>query len=208
MPDIPLIDERGRPFSLRAHGATTVVSFIYTQCRDARMCPLVSAKFARMQSAVRDAPIRLVLVTLDPQYDTPAVLSRYGAVYGADARVWRFATGSDDAVKSLAARFGVGLERPEPGIVVHTEAVAILDGGGRVARVIDGAAWLPDDVAAAARETASLGADPFHRMRLWLGTSASAICGGRTSGVTIGAALLLLAATASAFGAFARRAFS
>ena len=70
-----------------------VVSFVYTRCRDARMCPLVAAKFARMQRQLRGTPIRLVTVTLDPGYDTPRVLARYGAAYGADPARWLLVTG-------------------------------------------------------------------------------------------------------------------
>ena len=81
VPSAALLDQRGRPFSFaNTNGRTTIVSFIYTRCRDAQMCPLVAAKFARMQRELRGAPIRLVTVTLDPAYDTPAVLAYAGPV--------------------------------------------------------------------------------------------------------------------------------
>ncbi|MDB5093896.1 MAG: ypmQ 2, partial [Candidatus Eremiobacteraeota bacterium] len=45
VPAVALIDQTGRRFSFAtARGSTTIVSFIYTRCRDARMCPLVAAK--------------------------------------------------------------------------------------------------------------------------------------------------------------------
>jgi cytochrome oxidase Cu insertion factor (SCO1/SenC/PrrC family) len=125
VPATALVDEHGRPFSLQSSdGRTTIVSFIYTRCRDASMCPLVSAKFARMQRAIGTAPIRLLLLTLDPSYDTPAVLARYGAAYGADPRRWTFATGEPDAVENLAARLGINATRPVPGVVVHRRDLA------------------------------------------------------------------------------------
>lgn len=209
VPAVALVDQDGRRFSFQATaGSTTIVSFIYTRCRDARMCPLVAAKFARMQRALHGTPIRLVTVTLDPAYDTPKVLARYGASYGADPAVWTFATGTTPAIDQLAGRFGVALERSAPGILAHTETAIVIDAQGRVAKIVDGAAWAPDDLLATAREVAGLDANAARRLGLWLGSSASALCGGSgATGITVGAALTLLAALAAAFGLIARRAF-
>lgn len=209
VPDAPLVDQRGRPFSLqRGGGRTTIGSFIYTRCRDAAMCPLVSAKFARMQRELRGAPVRLVEVTLDPAYDTPSVLARYGAAYGADPRTWTIATGAPDVVDTVAERFGIVVDRPIPATVVHSEAAVVIDASGRVAKIVDGAAWLPDDLLASARETAGTGASPLRRARMWFATSIGALCGaGGAPGFTVGWTLLLLAGITSVFAVVARRAF-
>jgi protein SCO1 len=210
VPAVALIDQAGRRFSFAAtRGATTIVSFVYTRCRDARMCPLVAAKFARMQGALHGTPIRLVAVTLDPAYDTPEVLARYGAAYGADPAIWTFATGNQEVIDELAGRFGVAVGRPAPGIVAHTEAAIVIDTHGRIAKIVDGAAWAPDDLLATARDVAGLDANFARRFSLWLGSSASALCGGSgAGGLTVGAALALIAALAAAFGLIARRAFA
>ncbi|MDB5071450.1 MAG: electron transport protein SCO1/SenC [Candidatus Eremiobacteraeota bacterium] len=212
VPSFALRDQRGRPFSFAATGGrTTIVSFIYTRCRDVDMCPLVAAKFARMQRESRGTPIRLVTVTLDPAYDTPAVLARYGAAYGADASTWSLVGGTTSAVDELVARFGVGVERRGAGVIMHTEAAVVVDARGRVARFIDGATWLPDDVLGAAREVATIPDSPLHRMRLWLASSASALCGGRgATPLSVGTGLALLVAigavlTAAFTRMFARR---
>jgi protein SCO1/2 len=209
-----LLDQRGRPFSFAtANGRTTIVSFVYTRCGDAQMCPLVAAKFARMQRELRGSPIRLVTVTLDPDYDTPNVLARYGAAYGADPAVWTFVTGPAAAIDDVAGRLGIVVERTRPGLIVHSEAAIVVDAGGRVARFIDGAAWLPDDVLGAARQVAAIPDNPLHRLRLWLASSASALCGGRGAtplsvgtGLTmlVGAIAVLALAFARAFGSLHR----
>ena len=204
-----LRDERGRPFSFAAlNGRTTIVSFIYTRCRDATMCPLVAAKFARMQRELRATPIRLVTVTLDPAYDTPDVLARYGAAYGADPAVWTFVTGPAASIDDVAARLGIVVERPRPGAIVHSEAAVIIDATGRIARFIDGSAWLPDDLLGAARQVAAISDDPLHRVRIWLASSASALCGGRgATPFTVGAGLTLLVAVTVVLTAVFARAF-
>jgi cytochrome oxidase Cu insertion factor (SCO1/SenC/PrrC family) len=209
VPSAALLDQRGRPFSFAAaNGRTTIVSFIYTRCRDATMCPLVAAKFARMQRELRGTPIRLVTVTLDPAYDTPDVLARYGAAYGADPAVWTFVTGPAARIDDVAARLGILVERPRPGVIVHSEAAVIIDATGRIARFIDGAAWLPDDVLGAARQVAAIPDDPLHRVRLWLASSASALCGGRgATPLSVGTGLTLLVAVTGVLAAMFARAF-
>jgi len=210
VPAVALVDQGGHRFSLQATGGfTTIVSFIYTRCRDARMCPLVAAKFAHMQRALHGSPIRLVAVTLDPAYDTPEVLARYGAVYRADPAIWTLATGTRAAIDELAGRFGIAVERPAAGVVAHTEAAIVIDARGRIAKIVDGATWTPDDLLATTRDVAGLDANVAHRIRLWLASSASALCGASgTAGFTAGAALALLVGSAAAFGMIARRAFA
>jgi protein SCO1/2 len=209
VPSTALLDQRGRPFSFATtSGRTTIVSFIYTRCRDARMCPLVAAKFARIQRELRGTPIRLVTVTLDPAYDTPRVLARYGAAYGADPAAWTFVTGPTAAIDDVAGRLGIVVERRRPGVIVHSEAAVVIDANGRVARFIDGAAWLPDDVLGAAREVAAIPDQPFHRLRLWLASSASALCGGRgATRLSVGTGLALLATVIGVIGVLFARAF-
>jgi cytochrome oxidase Cu insertion factor (SCO1/SenC/PrrC family) len=209
VPSTALLDQRGRPFSLAtANGRTTIASFIYTRCPDAQMCPLVAAKFARMQRALRGTPLRLITLTLDPEYDTPHVLARYGASFGADPAIWTLGTGPQAAIDDVAGRLGILVERPRPGVIVHTEGVVVIDRRGRVARFVDGAAWLPDDVVAVARGIAALPDDPLSRLRLWLASGASALCGGRgATPLSVGAGLTLLVAVIGALAAAFARAF-
>ena len=208
VPSVTLRDQRGRAIAFPPPGETTIVSFIYTRCKDASMCPLVAAKFARIQRSLGTASIRLVTVTLDPAYDSPRVLARYGEAYAADPAVWSLATGETAVIDELAARFGITVERKTPGVVAHDEAAFVIDARGRVATLVAGATWAPEDVLASARATAGADASPLRRVSLWLGTSASALCGGAAGGPTVGAALALMAGLTAVFGLTARRAFT
>jgi len=206
VPAIPLVDQSGAAFSLeRLRGNAVVLSFIYTRCPDPRMCPLVSSKFARLQAALGTAPIRLLEVTLDPGFDTPAVLRRYGAAYGADARRWTLATGAPGAIDDLARRLGVASAWTAPGTLAHTEAAIVLDPQGRIARIVDGNAWTPGELLAAAREAAGAPPAPLARLGLWL-TAAVQSCSGGRGGVTALEALLLVAGLTLGIAAALRRA--
>jgi cytochrome oxidase Cu insertion factor (SCO1/SenC/PrrC family) len=169
VPPIPLIAQNARAFSLAdLRGNAIAVSFIYTRCPDPRMCPLVSAKFAHAQHTIGAAPIRLVLLTLDPSFDTPAVLARYGRGFGQNPRYWTLATGSQAAIDELAGRLGIATSVTAPGTIVHTEAAVIVGPDGRLAQTVYGNAWSPDDLIGYARAALPTARGPLVRLRAWL----------------------------------------
>ena len=188
VPDFALVDQRGQSLSLsRFRGQALVLSFVYTRCRDATMCSLVSAKFSRLQRMLGRDPIHLMEVTLDPAYDTPRILARYGTAFGANPTRWTLATGEATGVADLAARAGIVTTETPRGIV-HTEAVLILDPNGRLAQTIGGNAWSADDLLTQARATLGRKPMPATRLWLWLESGVAAVCGG-SSGISTGTAL-------------------
>lgn len=151
VPDTAFVDQRGRPTTLAAlRGHPYALSFIYTRCQDPRMCPLVSAKFHRLQT-LTGARVALVEVSLDPAYDRPPVLARYAALVGADPARWHLLTGDPRTVLDFAARFRILERSAGPQTIVHTERLAIVDASGRITRFYDDAAWRPADVSQALR---------------------------------------------------------
>jgi cytochrome oxidase Cu insertion factor (SCO1/SenC/PrrC family) len=195
VPPIPLVAQDGRSFALEnLHGKAVAVSFIYTRCGDARMCPLVAAKFARAQHAIGSAPIHLVLLTLDPSFDTPSALARYGRNLGQDPRLWTLATGSAASIDELAGRFGIATSVTTPGVIIHTEAAVIVAPDGRVARIVYGNDWSTDELIEFARASLSGGNDPFLAARAWLAAVAERCgVGGPALGGTAMFGLLALA---------------
>ena len=204
VPPIALIAQDERPFSFAdLRGNAVLVSFIYTRCRDPRMCPLVAAKFARMQHAIGSAPIRLVLITLDPAYDTPPVLQRYGHAFGQDPRYWTLGTGSGAAIDELAGRLGIASAATAPGVTVHTDAAVVIGPDGRLARTIFGNAWSSAELIDAAQATLGGRDDPAARLRAWL-NAAIERCGGGglalSGGAMFGIFAAILLCVAGAFG--------
>jgi cytochrome oxidase Cu insertion factor (SCO1/SenC/PrrC family) len=204
VPPIPLTAQDGRRFTLAdLHGNAVAVSFIYTRCADPRMCPLVTAKFARAQTLTGAAPIRLVLLTLDPGFDTPPVLARYGRAFNQDARRWTLATGSPATTAELAERLGIAAAVTAPGTIVHTEAAVIIAPDGRIAQTVYGNDWTVDDLLGYARATLpASGSNPFSGLRAWLSSTMERCGGGNLAlGGTamLGVLLLFLALVGGAF---------
>jgi cytochrome oxidase Cu insertion factor (SCO1/SenC/PrrC family) len=209
IPDAHLVDQYGRPLSFRNGPNPTIVSFMETRCPDTRTCPLVTAKFSRMERIVRGTSIRLLEITLDPGYDRPSVLVRYAAAVGVSGKNWLLGTGSARDIAAISKRFGIFGDRTISGDIGHTEAVAILSGDGVLQTRIDGTDWSPDDVAARARDVAGLSSNPLRRLELGLFARVSAACGGNgAAGLPIVAALAMFGFLTISFGYIILRLFA
>lgn len=109
VPDIKMVREDGASVSL-AHelndGRPVILNFIYTTCTT--ICPVTSHIFAELQDKLgsgRDQ-VHMVSISIDPEQDTPAVLSKYAQKFGAGAQ-WRFYTGTIDASITAQRAFDV-----------------------------------------------------------------------------------------------------
>lgn len=95
VPAFVFTDDTGHQFPTEAMaGRVTVVDFIFTRCDN--VCPGSTARMFDVQERTADLDQRVGLLsfTVDPAYDTPAVLARYARQFHADPRRWRFLTGA------------------------------------------------------------------------------------------------------------------
>ncbi len=72
-------------------GHPWLISFIFTRC--AGPCPKVSGRMSELQKRLAGTDVKLVTLTVDPDFDKPDVLSRYAQAFGADAKQWLYLTG-------------------------------------------------------------------------------------------------------------------
>jgi cytochrome oxidase Cu insertion factor (SCO1/SenC/PrrC family) len=120
-------------------GKIWVADFIFTTCPGP--CPLISAHMAQLQSKLAgDNRVQLVSFTVDPQDDTPSVLSAYADRLGADREHWWFLTGPEKPLYDLiengfyqAVQDNHG-KHLEPGqyVVSHSTYMALVDGSGTI----------------------------------------------------------------------------
>jgi cytochrome oxidase Cu insertion factor (SCO1/SenC/PrrC family) len=182
---VMFFDQTGGAFTFNQfRGQTLLLAFIYTRCQDPRMCPLISSNFHQLQNKLAGLPIHLIEITLDPAYDTPDVLKRYGRQFGEDASFWTLGTGPVRQVQDFAARFGIAVFSDPTQGLVHTERTAVVDRNGKIVDLIDEAAWAPDDVAAELRSVAALPSNPLARLSYEIEKSAVAICGDNLPGTS------------------------
>jgi protein SCO1/2 len=201
VPVTEFIDQAGAPFSFaQLRGNVTVLAFVYTRCRDPRMCPLIAAKFHALQEQLRGEPAHLALITLDPAFDTPAVLRRYAAALGADTARWTFVTGDPDRVLDFAAQFGVTAFPDERFGLIHPERTAVIDESGVIRQLIDETSWAPGEIVASVRHVRRESSNPFARFNLWMSERAVALCGNSVAQFSGYADLAASLAIFAAFG--------
>jgi protein SCO1/2 len=101
VPNFTLLERSSKEVTLaRLRGTVWVADFIYTSCQDT--CPLETAEMAKLQERLKDTPgVKLVSFSVDPETDTPAVLSRYADRFGADVNRWLFLTGPKEQIMHL-----------------------------------------------------------------------------------------------------------
>jgi protein SCO1/2 len=157
----PVLDFRltapdGRAVTLTdLRGTVWLANFIYTACTET--CPLQSLQVQRLQGEFTGArDLRFVSITVDPGHDTPEVLQRYAARYGADPGRWLFLTGPKPAIHALARdgfRLGVSDGMPavqggmpgwplgpgpafashgSGGLILHSPRFVLIDRQGRI----------------------------------------------------------------------------
>jgi protein SCO1 len=139
VPNFSLTAQSGERFGLAdLDGKIWIADFIYTSCTDT--CPLQSAALAKLQGELPKNDLwRVVSFSVDPDHDTPAVLSRYAARFGANPERWLFLTGDKKEIYRLAHEgFRLAVAAP-PGasgqtgsIVAHSSRFVLLDGRGQV----------------------------------------------------------------------------
>ncbi len=137
MPAFVLVDQSGRKFS-RADllGRPWIVDFIFTRC--AGPCPVMTAHMADLRKSLASGgKIGFLSFSVDPENDTPEVLSAYIDQRGLDATGWHFVTGgSGKDAEDIAAALLLGGQASTdgtPATIIHSQVFVLIDADGNVA---------------------------------------------------------------------------
>lgn len=107
-PDVVLRDRDGKEVRLlevlEPGEGVVLLDFVFTTC--STICPVMTATFSTLQGGLADLgrPVRLVSISIDPQFDTPEVLRGYAERVGARPG-WTFLTGTPDDVDAVVRAF-------------------------------------------------------------------------------------------------------
>lgn len=127
VPDFAFTERSGRKISIAdLKGKVWVAQFFYTHCTD--ICPLTVPQMGLLHLEYLKDPefrsaIHFVSITVDPERDTPEVLSKYAEHFSADPQMWLFLTGDKDTTYRLAEqgfKLGIGEEKNPPEVVKKT----------------------------------------------------------------------------------------
>jgi protein SCO1/2 len=153
--DALLIDQDGKPLPFSSlRGRRVALTFVYTRCPLAEFCPLMDRHFAAVQKTVSATPslsdVRLLTMTFDPEFDTPAVLQAHARRQNANPAVWTFATGDPKEIARFAGQFGVYVEQSSPGSpdITHNLVTVVINRDGRLVKRHTGTDWTPAELVA------------------------------------------------------------
>jgi cytochrome oxidase Cu insertion factor (SCO1/SenC/PrrC family) len=116
-------------------GKVWIASFLFTRCGDA--CPLLTRHEVQLQTALpaRD-DLRLVSFSVDPDWDTPKVLTAYAHTFGADQSHWWFLTGDKKQVYHLSIDgFRLTTQDGDPAKempILHSTKLVLVDRHGAI----------------------------------------------------------------------------
>jgi protein SCO1/2 len=146
-PPFALTSQDGKAVTLAGlHGKVVALTFIYTACPD--ICPTLTQKMAQVQDELGanfGPKIIFVSITLDPENDTSQVLKEYAQLFEAKPEGWVFLTGSLDAIRDVARRYGVFFDGKPDGSVDHTQLTTLIDAEGQMRVQYLGARFDPEE---------------------------------------------------------------
>jgi protein SCO1/2 len=135
-----LVDQDGRTVGLDLYrGHPVLISMFYTTCRGA--CPLLIADLKRIERglpAPTRADLRVVLISFDPEHDTPEALRALAQAHGLDSSRWRLLRAPDDTVREIAAVLGIRYRRLPDGGFNHSTLITLLAPSGVILARVEG----------------------------------------------------------------------
>jgi protein SCO1/2 len=113
-------------------GQAVLVTFVYTNCPD--VCPLIVDNLVRVEERLGPDGKRLqiVLVSVDPERDTPQAVKRFLTRHRAHGRV-DYLIGSRRQLEGAWARWGIAahVDKANPNLVEHSGVIWGVDPKGR-----------------------------------------------------------------------------
>jgi protein SCO1/2 len=112
-------------------GQVLVVVMIYTSCQAA--CPRLVADMRRIEQGVENSSkdqVTYVLVSIDPETDTPERLNTFAIENRMDDGRWVFLRGSEESVRTFANVVAVKYKQITPIDFSHSNIISVFDQEG------------------------------------------------------------------------------
>jgi protein SCO1/2 len=165
VPDVPMINQDGKTIHFgQFKGEAVLLTFIYTRCPFPDFCPLLSSRFATIQSELANnaeeyKSTHLISISLDPDYDKPAVLREYGLKYishdPTGFQHWDFVSTTTADLQKLVAVFGLEYSE-QNSLISHSLNTVLLAADGTVVEMWPGKEWQTSEILDVMSHTSTL----------------------------------------------------
>jgi protein SCO1 len=146
VPSFKAIDQTSKQVTLDTlKGKVWITHFLFTRCPN--ICPPMTGNLSRVQQELKKAGVPAIMVsfTVDPEYDKPSVLKKFGQDHGADLSNWYFLTGytfsNIQQISQVAFKGQISkVESDDPKTVLfnHPSQFYLVDQTGKVRKFYDG----------------------------------------------------------------------
>lgn len=131
--DVPLETQAaGRLRFSDMSGAPAIVAMFYASCP--HVCPMTISTIRAIEDqlpAKERERLRILMVTFDPDRDTPDALAELADRHHADNARWRFARTVPADIRPVAAVLGIRYRKLPDGSFNHASPIVLLDREGR-----------------------------------------------------------------------------
>ena len=132
--------EEGQSIELKAlKGKTLVMVMIYTTCKAA--CPRLVADMRNIEAQIPDEyinNINFVMVSIDPETDTPKRLKEFAIENHMDEEQWTFLQGTVSSVREFANVLAVKYKEISPMDFSHSNIISVFNSEGELAHQQEG----------------------------------------------------------------------
>lgn len=145
LPEFTLQDQNGAGFgSVQLNDKPWIANFVFTRCPTT--CPIQTRNLAKFQKQLKKIEggdeVELVSITVDPDFDTSAVLADYAKRMEADPEGWHFLTGSRDEIWDLCKKgFKLAVDDSPPRApspIIHSSRMMLVDRDGQIRGFYEG----------------------------------------------------------------------
>lgn len=127
-------DQNGKNLELKSlQGDVLVMVMIYTSCQAA--CPRLVADMRHIEQqldANTKRKVKFVLVSIDPEVDTPERLKNFAIENKMDGDQWTFLRSSEENTREFAAVLAVNYKKISPIDFSHSNIISVFDSQGEL----------------------------------------------------------------------------
>lgn len=114
-------------------GHSTLVAMFYANC--ATICPRLVNEIKQIEARLPEAArknFKVVLISFDPERDTPEALAAFAKIWEMDAERWELWSGQEKDVRTMAAALGIRYRRTPDGEIAHSAPLVLLNEKGEI----------------------------------------------------------------------------
>ena len=133
-------NQNGKELQLKdLKGKNLVVVMIFTSCQTA--CPILVADMQKIASKIdpkKSGETNMVLISIDPENDTPEVLKKYAQERKMDDEHWTLLTSDKESIRELANVLAVKYKKISPIIFSHSNIITVFNKNGEMVHQAEG----------------------------------------------------------------------